>query len=65
MNAQSIVERIAPNEAALLVWGFDMNPLTKTARNNVRANEMLNRDNLLISIGCGVVFAALVIAFLL
>lgn len=42
-----------------------MNQLTKTARANVRANETLNRDNLLISIGCGIVFATLVVAFFL
>lgn len=42
-----------------------MNQLTKTARDNVRANETLNRDNLLISISCGVVLAVLSVAFFL
>ena len=42
-----------------------MNQLTKTARNNVQANETLSRDNLLISIGCGVVLAVLSVAFFL
>lgn len=42
-----------------------MNQLTKTARNNMQANETLNRDNLLISIGCGVVLAVLSVAFFL
>ena len=42
-----------------------MNKLTKTARDNVQANETTNRENLLISIGCGVVLAVLTIAFFL
>ena len=42
-----------------------MNQLTKTARDNVQANETVERENLLISIGCGVVFAVLCVAFFL
>lgn len=36
-----------------------MNPLTK------RATQNLNRDNLIISIGCGVVLAVLSVSFFL
>lgn len=42
-----------------------MNPLTKRATHNVKANETLNRENNLIAWGSGVVLAALVIAFFL
>ena len=42
-----------------------MNQLTKTARDNVQANETVERENLLISIGCGVVLAVLCVAFFL
>jgi len=39
-----------------------MNQLTKTARDNVKHQS---REDLLISIACGVVFAALSVAFFL
>lgn len=42
-----------------------MNQLTKTARDNVQANETLNRDNRVIAWSCGVVLAVLCVAFFL
>jgi hypothetical protein len=42
-----------------------MNPLTRKATHNVKANETLDRDNLIISIGCGVVLAVLSVSFFL
>ena len=39
-----------------------MNQLTKTARNNVNRQA---REDLLISLACGVVFAVLTVAFFL
>jgi hypothetical protein len=41
-----------------------MNPLTQKASENLD-RENLDRENLVISIACGIVFATLVISFLI